>query len=291
MKKIICMLTALTLTFGFGLNAYAESTVNKEKGYFTQNYTDSYHEITIPVVSVLNSEDDITTEQLCEEFDLQSETAQTVLDYLAIASDEESDIEIDAIKVLIPKEENARYSSKRTYKGYGNKQYYEETVQVDAHSDIVAITSSQNISYIDKTLTVIAEFGVDSAINSQTCGFWSLAKSLGQALGDAGVSSTTGIEYKAALYESKFVKHTYVDENNQKYFGAKTEASDAEFENYAQTSGASGKLIKGKREACDTVYTEYYSKPDRKAYNTYLSGGFTESIDRYKYNGKRFRSI
>lgn len=84
---------------------------------------------------------------------------------------------------------------------------------------------------------------------------------------------------EAALKEMKTEKRTYVVENGQYYFGALTESSTSNFQNFVVDPGLG--YTEGARSSWSNKSTRIFNSPAVKAYSFYLSGGYTEQISSF----------
>lgn len=233
----------------------------------------------IPVQKINIPIDNIEeAKSIIKKYHMQSETASSVLNNIAKAKTEHS---IKSVNVYLPQ-------ATRTYKGYGNKTYYEETVETSWDSGSKVLGESKWGDYANNVILGVINFVVAGVADSETFGTYSIASIFVSAI-PSSVSGSTEVTNNAELYEIKTAKHTYVVENGEYYFGSLTQASTGHFENMLKIPGVGS--VRGKDSEVYTQYTPNYSSADERAYYGYLSGGWIETVDSYEYGGTSFPSV
>lgn len=219
-------------------------------------------------------------EQVIITYQLQPETANTIRKLYKKAENNNS---IKELNVLIP---NPTTRGNRTYKGYGNKTYYEEIVRVEYSSDFVDVGEDNWSNYFDSTVKGVLEYTGNAILNKVTFGIFSISK-IFTSYSVAYPNDT--ITHIASLVENKDIKHTYVVDDGQYYFGSLTEkVVNSHFENRLLIPGNNS--VSGKDTSIPTESTPNYNSADEKAYYFYVGGGYTETIDGYWFGGAYFVS-
>ncbi|WP_457943362.1 hypothetical protein [Caproiciproducens sp. LBM24188] len=270
-----------------GTSEGVKVTINKDGMYQDENgklFSKVKDDLFIPVKKVdIPLENIETTNAVIKQQNIQKETTNYILD--VIANSKKNQIHIDSIQVYLPQ----ATSSRRTYKGYGNKTYFEETVTTNYHSDPADVNQSPWGTYKNSVIKGIAEYIVGEVADKVTFGSYSIASIFASAV-PSSVSGTTEVTHYAQLFETKTTKHTYVVEDGQYYFGSLTEKASGKFENFISIPGVSGGNKRGSDSKISNIQTQNYSSADKRAYYGYVSGGWVERIESYQYGQATFNS-
>lgn len=270
-----------------GTSAGVKVTMSKDGIYQDENgnlFSKVKDDLFIPVKKVAIPLENIqATNGVIKEQNIQKETANYILDVIANAKKNHN--HIDSIQVYLPQATNSR----RTYKGYGNKTYFEETVATNYHSEPADVNQSPWGTYKNSVIKGIVEYLIGEAVDKVTYNSYSIASIFASAV-PSSVPGTTEVTHYAQLFESKTTKHTYVVEDGQYLFGSLTEKASGKFENFISIPGVSGGNKRGSDSKISNIQTQNYSSADKRAYYGYVSGGWVERIESYQYGQATFNS-
>lgn len=277
LKNFFAAFMALNMCVIFAVPAFAAGT--------TDEFLDE-HGVLVKEVSI-DPYDSVQAEKIISTYHVQPETAETIRSYLkACKNGAES---LTSITLTIPTMTEGRSSgSTRTYKGYGNKTYYEETITAYGDPGWIDVGGGLWENYVNDTAQAIGEYIVDGVVDTVTGGVWSIAK----LFAPNSVPSGHTVTHSAAIHEVKTAKHTYVVENGQYYFGSLVQRSSGYFQNsILDTDSNPHRYIDGADATLTAVQTPNYNSPDKKAYYGYVSSGWTETVAGFEYCGVYFESI
>ena len=274
-KRILSFFLSLSLCAVFAIPAFAMEMTDR----FVDDHGIVMQEIAIDPYSSADAERVILT------YHIQPETAQMIRNYVLACTNGSEDI--ISMTLTIPAMTTGRNSSgTRTYTGYGNKTYYEETITTNYHSSIEEIGGGLWQNYATDTVSAIGEYVVDGALDYLTKGVWSISN----LFTPSAVPSDHSVTHSAQLHETKTAKHTYVVEDGQYYFGSLVQRSTGYFQNFILDEAAD-RTVSGKDSVLSATQTPNYNSPDKKAYYGYVSSGWEETISGYEYNGVYFYSV
>lgn len=276
MKKTFALLMAASMSFVSLVPAFAnETTINQI------NYNAEENMISIPVLFNERERSNLTVEDLMADYQIQRKTAESLLEILETADLEE----MKSIEILQPS-----LKATRTYKGYKNKMYYEETIKTESQShfkEYASDTSYANLAKQTMKATILGTIGTKvKPITSITI---AVADALLSNL-PQGIQQTDEVLYEIKIKETKYKKHTYLAEDGQYYFGSLVERAKAELMGHISFPGVGKKDIDCQPVNLETTETDNYSTPDERAYYAYAMGGVTESISGYQIGGVFFDS-
>ena len=247
---------------------------------------------TFPVLAMTNSVEDNTsiaevtidpynTEEV-EDAIIKYELLPEVADDLRKFSKNCIEGEVEGGEVSIPISTLKDSTSKRTYKGYKKKTYYEQLVKYSQKSsrekEILEGTVSSND--LKKVLKLGVKVAAGSKTNTVSAGTIDLIDLIRE---DA--ESNSAYKISARLRETKTKRYTYVVENDKNIFGSLTETATRYFIYY------------------DLGYRTYSSSPetwetpnfksgyDEIAYYAYPNGGENETILSYSVKGTSISSL
>ena len=225
-------------------------------------------------------------EQIISKYHVQPETAQTIRMYVQSCMDGSGDIEKITLTIPALTTNRASGDGTRTYKGYGNKTYYEEIITAEYDSPITEVGGGLWENYVTDTVKAVGEYAINSAINTLTKGTWAISK----LFAPNAVPSDHSVLHSAQLHETKTAKHTYVVEDGQYYFGSLVQRSSGRFQNFILDEDTHRTEI-GKDSVLSPIQTPNYNSPDEKAYYGYVSSGWVETISGYEYHGVHFNFV
>jgi hypothetical protein len=182
----------------------------------------------------------------------------------------------------------------RTYTGYNNWQYYEETVTINgtsAFQTVYTTTASAYSAYLSTSISAAIRYMVDAVLDEVSGGSWGVASLLVSTL-PSGIPSSTSIQHQASLYETKTRKYTYAVQDGQYYYPAVADKTTYYFDNLRAIPGSgpySGTQA-GQPTTTKTATTSSYNNGDQKAY-VYMYSGYTDYVSAYTYKGKVFNSV
>lgn len=270
MKKTFALLMAASMSFASLVPAFANETPINQINYDEENI------ISIPVLFNEKERSNLTVENLMTDYQIQKKTAESLLEILETADLEE----IKSIEILQPS-----LKSIRTYKGYKNKMYYEETIRTESQShfkEYASNTSYANLAKQTMKATILGTIG--TKVSPITSIKIAVADALLSNL-PQGIQQTEKVLYEVKIKETKDKKHTYLAEDGQYYFGSLVEQAKAELVGRISFPGVGKKDIDCRTINLGTTKTDNYSTPDERAYYAYGMGGITEEISGYEIGG------
>lgn len=177
-----------------------------------------------------------------------------------------------------------------TYTGYGNKQYYEEIIQYESHSNWATVNSNTWGDYRNSVIYATASEIFSGAISktSSLAGGAYTVLSLFTGGIPAGIPTTSKVSHSAAKQENKSKIWTYVIESDGYHFGCLTESSNVYFNNSLVYNGGT---YTGNDSPKSYYRSDDWNSADQRAYYAYSMGGVTERIGTYWYGGAYFIAI
>ncbi|MGG6313978.1 hypothetical protein [Paenibacillus macerans] len=230
-------------------------------------------------------------ESTINNYKLQPETAKDIREFTGKVQNGE--ITSGEINLYIPAGNQGDISTfaTRTYVGYKDKTYYEETVTykgISPETEIRKTTKQKWTDYLNTTINETAKYFTDKVLNGVTLGYWDLVKILTAGI-PSQVSSSTEVTHTAKLVQTVIKKNTYVVLDGQYYFGSNGQYALTHFQNFVNIPGFGQMTNKDTEEK--TAYTPNYYKGDEKAWLSYVNGGFTEYFSNYTYGGVVFNAL
>ncbi|KAA9008588.1 hypothetical protein F4V43_00175 [Paenibacillus spiritus] len=304
MKKTLSLLLSCTLFIFSGVNiSFASSLTDSNKELNTQQANiersiTSQSKLPLQKIKInpLNSKE---VEGTINNYQLQPETVKDIREFAKKVQNGEitaatMNIYVPAVSQEVTLNSLASTlstSSNRTYTGYNNKTYYEETVTysgISSEKEINKTTKSNWINYLNGTITEVAKFFVDKGLNAITLGYWDIAKIFTSGIPGA-VSNYTEVTHTAKLIQTVVKKNTYLVMDNQYYFGYKGEYSNTNFQNFVNIPGYA--QVNGLITEVKAAYTPSFYEGDKKAWLNYVNGGYVENFNNYSYGNTSFPAM
>lgn len=263
----------------------------------TDNIVMSQSKVPLQKVTI-NPYDSEDVEFNISKYKLQPETAKNIREY--VEKCQNGEISSGGIGLYVPVETSGQLitplaSSTRTYDGYGNRKYYEETINYYNNSDwktIKETTKDKWSDYLKTTLNVSIRAIIDAVGTTYAGGYWTAASIFTAGI-PSNVPANSTTRFQASLVESKVVKMTYIWTNNgindAWSFGSHTEYDIWHFQNVLKIPGFND--IAGKDSTLTTSKSKNYDTPDKAAYLSYVNGGTVEVYSNFTYGGVTFNSI
>lgn len=174
----------------------------------------------------------------------------------------------------------------RTYVGYKDRTYYEEILQCKGNSLEFTVKNlpSTTKDYWTKVFFAGVETLVNGYMDSKSGGVWSIASIFGQSTTDS-IQTTLAGKHTAKLFENKYIKYTYVVQDNEKFLGSVIDYSyDVFFENFINVDGKD--FLSNGRTPHFLLMAPGYDKADQYAYQNYWNNSYRNSIVTYWYESQ-----
>lgn len=287
MKKrfLCCICTVLTICINS--LAYANSTDDRtiEMLLNMNGIQEISNRGEIYYAKEVNPYDEQEVEESIILMGLMPETADAIRTY----SEKCRTGEIKDANLIINSMKNPFKSSRETYKGYGNRNYMQESIEFHNTTDIINVNDPMTwTEYCDQVLENIVFYTAGETLSKVTLGVWDILEIFG-GIESQIASPNTEVTHRACLVENGISLFTYIENDDGSLsFGCKSSMAEGYYENYIVTPGQSP--IKAETVPMDTFETDSYSNPDKAAYYAYVNGGVTEGIDHYIYGEAIFES-
>lgn len=159
------------------------------------------------------------------------------------------------------------------YIGFAGKTYLDEIIFLEKHSESPIFIDKFEV-FLQNSLKLI----VEGAVSTSPLGaFLVTAIELFPA---SSTVPTSEIEYTAFLFEDKYVKICYINEDGAYLKGSHTERTECEVIHEIVTVNG---LITSPTLSNIAKTTNNYNSADALAFNNYIMGGFIERITNYRY--------
>lgn len=240
----------------------------------------------------IDPSDSNQVELIINKYQLQPQTSKDIREYTEKI--ERGEITSGEINLYLPAgigSEISTYAT-RTYVGYNNKTYYEDVVSYSSSSpyrEIKKTTKAKWIDYANSTIDATAKLLLDTVMTTISAGVWNVISIFTAGI-PSNVPTNNETRHEAALVETKVKKNTYLVLDGQYYFGSAVEYSNSHFLNLLRIPGYDD--VRGANSALKVIYTDNYTTgADKKAWLSYVNGGYTERIPNFGYGGVSFTSL